>query len=61
MHFGKKNDVNKRIDYAFYETSPISLPLTRIRTLLMEPNLKMATILFVLRYKRYNGPVKSQI
>ena len=47
----EKNGTTKSIDYAFSQTFPLPLPLTRIRTLLTEANLKMSTILFVLRYK----------
>ena len=57
----EKNGATKTIDYAFGQTSPLSLPLTRIRTLSREPNLKMPTILFILHYIRYKGRVKSQI
>ena len=45
----EKNGTTKSIDYA--------LPLTRIRTLLTEANLKMSTILFVLLYIRYKGQI----
>ena len=42
---------------------PLSLPLslTHIRTLSMEPTLKMSTILFVLVHISYKGGIKSQI
>ena len=45
----------------FGQTSPFPVPFTCICTLLMEPNLKKSTILFVLRYVRYKGCLKSQI
>ena len=42
---------------------PLSLllSLTHIRTLSMEPTLKMSTILFVLVHISYKGGIKSQI
>ena len=61
MHFEKKNGATKILDYAFGQTSSLLLPFTRIRTLLIEPNLKISTIMFVLRYISYKGHVKSQI
>ena len=57
----EKNSVTKTIDYACGQTSPLSLPLTHTRTLSIEPNLKMSTILFVLFYIRYKGCVRNQI
>ena len=57
----EKNGVTKTIDFAFGQTPLLPLPLTCIRTLSLEPNLKMSTILFVLHYIRYKGRVKSRI
>ena len=39
----------------------IYIYISRVSTLSMKPNLKMSTILFVLRYIRYKGRVKSQV
>ena len=43
----------------FWPDLPLSLPLTRVRTFLMESHLRMSTVLFVLLYKSYTGRVKS--
>ena len=59
MHCQKKNGVTKTIDYTFSQTSTPALSLTRIRTLSIDSNLKMSTILFALRYIRYKVRVKS--
>ena len=61
MHFEKKKGATKTIGYAFGQTIILSLPLTRIRTLSKEPNLKMSIVLLVLLYIRYKRRLKSQI
>ena len=61
IHFEKKMTPLKQQITLLAWPPTIPLPLTRIRTLLMESNLKMLTILFALRYIRYKGRVKSQI
>ena len=53
-----KNGATKTTDCTFGQTSYFPLSLTPIRTLLMEPNLKKSTILFVLRYIRYKGNLR---
>ena len=57
----RKNGDTKTIDYAFGQTFPLSVPLTSIRTLSIEANLKMSTVLFVLRYIRCKRRVKRQV
>ena len=49
----EKISATKTIDYGFGQTSPLQFLLTRIRTLSIDPNLKMSTILFALRYRWY--------
>ena len=61
MHFFEKNGVTKTIDYPFGQISTFPLAVTRMRTLSMEPNMKESTVLFLLRYIRYKGRLKSQI
>ena len=56
-----KQLTNGRNVYAFGQTSSPPSSLSRISTLLMEPNLKISTILLVLLYIRFKGRVKSQI
>ena len=60
-HFKKKKKKwrhwNNRLP--FWPDLPLSLPLTRVRTFLMESHLRMSTVLFVLLYKSYTGRVKS--
>ena len=57
----EKYDITKTTDYDFGQTFLLPLSLTHIRTLSMDTSLKMSTILFVLRYLRYKGCVKSRI
>ena len=61
MHIFEKNGVTKTIDYTFGQISTFPLAVTRMRTLSMEPNIKESTVLFLLRYIRYKGRLKSQI
>ena len=61
MHIFEKNGATKTIDYTFGQISTFPLAVTRMRTLSMEPNIKESTVLFLLRYIRYKGRLKSQI
>ena len=57
----RKNYATKTIICVFGQTSSLLFPLIHIRTLPMDPNLKMSIILFVLPYIRYKGRIKCQI